>query len=248
MATVVLEIIKTSVQIVETADPVELLITESPVTLELTGGGLLLAAEIVAGLNAANAPSGENPFATITDLQSVFPMRVPVRSDWNNPSNCLADIEATIGWSFRPGGGDQRAMVSLTRLMIDQSSSALLLVTMVGAMKFASYKVPWQTGAPEITDPPEETLLTAITNFDPATAIQAAVGAHIGATDPHGDRSYADGLAVNYDAAGAASTAVANHASAVDPHGDRANTTSQIGAHAADSGAHRNYARIMMGV
>lgn len=81
---------------------------------------------------------------------------------------------------------------------------------------------------------------------DVTAASAADLAAHVAAADPHGDRAYAAGLAVNYDAAGAASTAVANHVSATDPHGDRAYADAQIGQHANDSGAHRNYARIMM--
>lgn len=65
-----------------------------------------------------------------------------------------------------------------------------------------------------------------IGDFDAAGDATAAVSAHVGATDPHGDRAYADGLASNYDPAGTgaseAASAVAAHAVAADPHGDRA--------------------------
>lgn len=56
---------------------------------------------------------------------------------------------------------------------------------------------------------------------DVTAASAADLAAHVAATDPHGDRAFASGLAANYDAAGAASTAVANHVIAADPHGDR---------------------------
>lgn len=39
-----------------------------------------------------------------------------------------------------------------------------------------------------------------------ATSVSTAVSNHAAATDPHGDRAYADGLASNYEAAGAVST------------------------------------------
>ncbi len=68
--------------------------------------------------------------------------------------------------------------------------------------------------------------------------VTAAIGAHAGAVDPHGDRGYAAGLGVNYDAAGAASTAVSNHVAANDPHGDRADATSKISTHNSLATAH----------
>lgn len=65
-------------------------------------------------------------------------------------------------------------------------------------------------------------------DFDAAGDAAAAVAAHVADTDPHGDRAYADGLAVNYDAAGDAAAAVAAHVSDTDPHGDRAYTDAEI--------------------
>ena len=54
----------------------------------------------------------------------------------------------------------------------------------------------------------------------------AAVVAHTGATDPHGDRSFA-------------TSAISTHAAATDPHGDRAFATSAVSTHSAlTTGAH----------
>ena len=54
--------------------------------------------------------------------------------------------------------------------------------------------------------------------YEPIGAADAAVTAHVEAVDPHGDRAYADGLAINYDAAGTADAAVAAHVAELDPH------------------------------
>ncbi len=171
-------------------------VTEDPVVIEIVEGGLELASDIVSALNAANAPSVTNPFVTLADVADRLPLAVPVSRDWSSPDNCLLDVQDALGWSFQPGGGTQYALISLTRLTVGQSSSAALLVSMAGVLVVASYKVAWQAGMPEITFPAEEILLTAITNFDPAS--QSQVTAHVSGTDPHGDRAYADDLLLGH--------------------------------------------------
>jgi hypothetical protein len=356
MSTVTLETTQHVVTLNTSTNEVVLDIVAAPVIIETTGGGLILASEIVTALNAANEPSATNPFATIADLDGSFPaqinvtrnwasaeqayldiveslgvnwqqpispsllisvffntagrttisdhavlrvtttpptvtydylvpfldlgeigtvafvtsitplqpltesdlahllpMRVPVNSDWSSATNCLADIQTTLGWSFQPGGGTQNVILSLTRLTVGQSSSAALLVSMAGVLAIASYKVAWQAGVPEITEPPEEILLTAISNFDPA--LQAELTAHVMNHSAHGaltdsdipaaitrDTELAASMLAEVNARTAAiSAAVQGHVSEVDPHGDRAYTDTQIAA--------PHYARIfMMGV
>lgn len=199
-------------------------VTVSGDTITVTvSGPLPLAADIQAALNAANAPSAANAFATLADVAERLPLAVPVTRDWASADNCLLDVQDALGWSFQPGGGTQYALISLTRLTTGQSSSAALLVSMAGVIVVASYKVAWQAGVPEITLPAEEVLLTAITNFDPAS--QSEMTAHKSDAAAH--------AAINsrFDAAGTAATAVANHAAAVDPHGDRAFASAAVGEH-----------------
>lgn len=206
-------------RIVPNTEPIDVVLESAP-----------LPENVVDGLLAAHEPSATNPFATIADLPSAFPLAVPVLSDWTNPDNCLADIQTALGWSFQPGGGTQHALISLTRLTVGQSSSAALLVSMAGVIPIASYKVSWQAGVPEITFPPEEILLTAISNFDPA--LQSELTSHKSDATAH--------AAINsrFDAAGTATTAVNNHASALDPHNDRGYANGAIDNHNSDDMAH----------
>ena len=77
--------------------------------------------------------------------------------------------------------------------------------------------------------------------YDAAGAASGAVTTHTGASDPHGDRAYADtGLASKastghahagvYDPAGTAAAAVSAHVAAADPHGDRSYTDTAVAA------------------
>lgn len=64
-----------------------------------------------------------------------------------------------------------------------------------------------------------------LSGYATTAAVSSAIGVHSGATDPHGDRSYADG-------------AIGTHAGATDPHGDRAFATSAVNTHAAATDPH----------
>jgi hypothetical protein len=107
---------------------------------------------------------------------------------------------------------------------------------------------------------------TAVHGITDTSALETSAGAaakvagHVGATDPHGDRSYADGAVATHSADstavhGIADTAaletsagatakVAAHSTASDPHADRAFATSAISTHtaAADPHADRSFA------
>ena len=78
--------------------------------------------------------------------------------------------------------------------------------------------------------------------YDAIGAADAAVDAHVAAVDPHGDRAYADGLAINYDAAGTAAAAVTAHDTDPAAHTglfDAAGTAAAaVAAHDIDPAAH----------
>ena len=87
------------------------------------------------------------------------------------------------------------------------------------------------------------------------TNVNSRVNAHIAASDPHGDRAYANNLLTTHTssndphgdrvfATNAIATAISNHVNAIDPHGDRAFTSTQILAHvnATDPHGDRAYA------
>lgn len=74
------------------------------------------------------------------------------------------------------------------------------------------------------------------------TNVNSRVNAHIAASDPHGDRAYANSLMTTHTSASdphgdrafatsSINTAISNHNSASDPHGDRAYTNTQISTH-----------------
>ncbi len=284
MSTVTIEI-NSSTVIVNPESPAE-------IVLELTGGGTLLDAEIVAGLNAAAAPGAENAFATLSDVTAAsaaelaahvaatdphgdrafatrlsslcLPIDVLVTTDgfpawsvpfvlnaaignlfgtlmpWSNSSHLKFvfsyshdGIIDTAIWAIDPFGS---ARWYQAFAVVPAAGVTIQLIAAVAGDVLTQYEL--QYFHIEADDPHGDRANTT-----------SQIGTHAGAVDPHGDRAFASGLAVNYDAAGAASTAVSNHTSATDPHGDRAYADAQIGQHANDSGAHRNYARIfMMGV
>lgn len=74
------------------------------------------------------------------------------------------------------------------------------------------------------------------------TNVNNKVNAHIAASDPHGDRAYANSLITTHTSASdphgdrafatsSINTAISNHGSASDPHGDRVYTNTQITTH-----------------
>lgn len=237
MSTVTIEIHNGTVM-VEPDSPAE-------IVLELTGGGTLLDAEIVAGLNAASAPSGANAFATLADLPAGYPFPVTVVSNWATPTGCAYDLQQAGIQITRDGVSN--IVIAMQTIIAGHYDHAVVSVVSDGVhVPSTTYKVAWNT-TPAVG---AVVYVTAALQINPATAAELSahttgvdphgdranttsqIATHTSAVDPHGDRAYAAGLAVNYDAAGAASTAVSNHTSAVDPHGDRANTTSQIATHA----------------
>ncbi len=175
-------------------------VAEEPVAIEIVGGGLELAAEIIAALNAANAPCAENAFATLDDVTTASAAEIAAHVAADDPHDDRANTTSQISTHN-----------------LDVTSHYLNQGIIDGLLN------------PE--NPPTDTNPFA-TRLDATEIAAQGISDHVSATDPHGDRAFASGLAANYDAAGAASTAVANHTSAVDPHGDRANTTSQIATHA----------------
>ncbi len=81
--------------------------------------------------------------------------------------------------------------------------------------------------------------------LEEAGAAAGAVADHVGATDPHGDRAYADGAVADHvgdtDPHGDrayADDAVADHVGDTDPHGDRAYADDAVADHVGDTDPH----------
>lgn len=203
-------------------DQYQVVIVEETPIIKVVNGGLELASDIVAALNAANAPSAANAFATLADLPAGYPFPVTVVSNWATPTGCAYDLQQAGIQITRDGVSN--IVISMQTIIAGHYDHAVVSVVSDGVhVPSTTYKVAWNT-TPAVG---AVVYVTAALQINPATA--AELSAHTTGVDPHGDRAYAAGLGANYDAAGSASTAVANHVGATDPHGDRAYANGLVG-------------------
>lgn len=251
-----LEVTQTVLRAVEETTPLDVVIETRPVTVEVNAG-TPLSDDIAAALNAAHAPSATNPFATLDDMDAVYPLAVPVTRDWSDADQAYLDIIEGLRITLQQPIS-RSLLISVFFNAAGHTSlsdHAVIRVSTTPPNVTYDYLVPFN----DVSAIGQEAFVSSITSLLPLT--ESDMTDHVAAADPHGDRAYTDDLllghAMNHTAhgpltdsdlpasitrdtelqaamlaevnarTGAIAAAIQGHVSEVDPHGDRAYVDAQ---------------------